>query len=325
MPMNGGIIMYERLNDEFIKIKEKLQMKDKLNKMFERVKTDIENKDKDLRLLKKMLMKEEGDLKKLEGLSVASIFYSVLGNKVEHIDKEKKEFLEAKFKYEDCDHQLLHLKQEKENIKNKLREIGMPELDYENLLKKTEEAIMHIDSEKAAKLTELSDRQAELKHSIKEVQEAVNAGCSVLDALNGMIDSLKSAEGWGTFDMLGGGTISTMVKHSKIDDAKDAASEVQSCLNDFNRELADVSKISNVNLGINISGFETFADYFFDGLISDWMVQSKIKNSLNSATETLENVENIIYKLQNELKQLKDKLEENIGTRKEMLEIFTRE
>jgi len=184
---------------------------------------------------------------------------------------------------------------------------------------------MHIDMEKAVKLTELSETQVELKHSIKEVQEAINAGNNVVKVLSDMVSSLKSAEGWGTWDMIGGGTLSTMIKHSKIDEAKETASKVQHSLNCFNRELDDVSQISNLNLGISISGFETFADYFFDGLISDWMVQSKIKNSLNNATETLKIVENIIYKLQGQLKELRFKLEDNIRTRKEVLELFSRE
>lgn len=323
--MDGGIIMYEKLNEQLIEIKENIQMKDKLSKMLECLKLEIKNKKIDLQLLEQSLMQEEGDIKKLEGLSIASIFYSVLGNKTERINKEKKEFLEAKLKYEDCKYQILHLKQEEENTKNKLKAIGMPEYDYEILLKKIEELIIHIDMEKAAKLTELSDIQAELNHNIKEVQEAINAGDDVLSALNGMISSLKSAEGWGTWDMLGGGTIATMVKHSKIDEAKDAASEVQCCLNSFNRELADVSQISSVNLDINISGFETFADYFFDGLISDWMVQSKIENSLSNTEEKQRTVENIIYKLQSELKELICKLEGNIRSRKEMIELYSRE
>jgi hypothetical protein len=320
--MNGGIGMYEKLSEQLIKIKEDLQMKDKLNNMLQCIKVEIINKKKDLQLLQQRLMQEEGDVKKLEGLSVASIFYSILGNKAEHIDKEKREFLEAKLKYEDCKYQLLHLNQEEENIKSNLKALGKPEYAYEDLLRKTEESIMHIDREKAAKLAELSNIQAELKHNIKEVEEAINAGENVLIALNGMVSSLKSAEGWGTWDMLGGGAIATMVKHSKIDEAKDAASEIQSSLSSFNRELADVSQISSVNLGINISGFETFADYFFDGLISDWMVQSKIENSLNNAMETHRTVEDIVYRLQSELKELAYKLEDNIIIRKDLIELF---
>ncbi|MCB2289336.1 hypothetical protein LGK97_06100 [Clostridium sp. CS001] len=316
--------MYEKLNDKLIRTKGDLQMKDKLSKMLECLKLEIKNKKIDLELLEQSLMREEGDIRKLEGLSIASIFYSVLGNKTEHINKEKKEFLEAKLKYEDCKHQLLHLKEEEENVKGKIKAIGMPEYDYEILLKKIEEVIINIDMEKASKLSELSDTQADLNHNIKEVKEAINSGNNVLDALNGMISSLKSAEGWGTWDMLGGGAIATMVKHSKIDEAKDAASEVQSCLNSFNRELADVSQISSVNLGIDISSFETFADYFFDGLISDWMVQSKIKNSLSNTIEKKRSVENIIYKLQSELKELICKLEDSIRIRKEIIELFSR-
>ena len=314
--------MYEELSEQLIKIKENLQMKDKLNNMSQCIEVEIKNKKVDLQLFQQRLMQEERDVKKLEGLSVASIFYSIIGNKAEHIDKEKKEFLEAKLKYEDCKYQLLHLNQEEENIKNNLKDIGMPEYDYKDILRKLEESITHIDSQKAANLSEVSDKQAELKHNINEVQEAINAGENALIALNGMLSSLKSAEGWGTWDMLGGGTIATMVKHSKIDEAKDAASGIQSSLSSFNRELADVSQISSVNLGINISGFETFADYFFDGLISDWMVQSKIENSLNNATETYRTVENIIYRLQSELKELIYKLEDNIRIRKDMIELF---
>lgn len=44
--MNGGIIMYEKLNEELIKIKENLRMKDKLNKMIECIKVEMENKKK---------------------------------------------------------------------------------------------------------------------------------------------------------------------------------------------------------------------------------------------------------------------------------------
>lgn len=321
--MNGGIVMYEKLSEQLIKVKENLQMKNKLNNMLQSIEVEIKNKKIDLQLLQQRLMREEGDVKKLEGLSVASVFYSIIGNKTEHIDKEKKEFLEVKLKYEDCKYQLLHLNQEEENIRNNLKGIGMPEYEYDDLLKKIEESIIHIDREKAAKLTELSNIQAELKHNIKEVEEAINAGENVLISLNGMLSSLKSAEGWGTWDMLGGGTIATMVKHSKIDEAKDAASGIQSSLSSFNRELADVSQISSVNLGISISGFETFADYFFDGLISDWMVQSKIENSLNNATETHRTVEDIIYRLQSELKELIYKLEDNIRIRKDMIELFS--
>ena len=42
----------------------------------------------------------------------------------------------------------------------------------------------------------------------------------MLDSLDSVLSSLESAEGWGTWDLLGGGLISDLAKHSHIDDAK---------------------------------------------------------------------------------------------------------
>ncbi len=49
----------------------------------------------------------------------------------------------------------------------------------------------------------------------------------------------------------------------------------------FKRELADVR--NQVELGINISEFESFADVFLDGFIFDWIVQTKITDALAQA------------------------------------------
>lgn len=315
----GVEVMYENLNEELIKARENIQMKNKLNNMLDKIKQDMEDKQKSLELLKKTLAKEEDDVKRLEGVSMASIFYSMLGNKSEHLDKEQKEFLEAKLKYEDCNQQLSYLKEEKLSVERKIRALGTPEDDYETLLEKKEDAIMHMDKEKADKLTELAKVQVKIHHDMKEVQEAIAAGNEALDALSQMVDSLESAENWGTWDMFGGGTLATMIKHSKIDEAKDHASEVQHCLNRFNRELSDVMQISRMDLDVNITGFETFADYFWDGLISDWMVQNKINNSLGNAQQALTAVEDMTSRLNDELTGLQYKLDDVMRARKELI------
>jgi hypothetical protein len=49
----------------------------------------------------------------------------------------------------------------------------------------------------------------------------------------------------------------------------------------FKRELADVRK--KIDLGIDIGELASFADFFFDGLIIDWLVQSKIEASLTQS------------------------------------------
>jgi|GEM_PF-3558734 len=59
-----------------------------------------------------------------------------------------------------------------------------------------------------------------------------------------------------------------------------------------------------MNIDINIGSFETFADYFFDGLISDWIVQSGINESLDSVHLVANDVDNVIGSLKEKLKSI---------------------
>ena len=126
-----------------------------------------------------------------------------------------------------------------------------------------------------------------------------------MTGLDGVVGFLKSARNWGTFDLIGGGLIATAVKHSKIDRARESVHHVQQLLRIFQRELADVD--SRTDIDIDISSFLTFADYFFDGLIIDWVVQSRIGRSLDSAVQAAERVHGIVQKLQINLKKTQTK------------------
>lgn len=65
----------------------------------------------------------------------------------------------------------------------------------------------------------------------------------------------------------------------------------------------------STDIDINISSFDTFADYFFDGLIFDWIVQSKINDSLDRVINLDRKVEKLINLLINDIYKLENKLE----------------
>lgn len=130
----------------------------------------------------------------------------------------------------------------------------------------------------------------------KEKREAVDAGNRALNSLRLAQSNLDSAKNWGFVDMLGGGLISTVVKHSKMYDSKRNMQQAKNDLRDFSRELEDVN-MSN-NLDIETGDFLTFADWFFDGLIVDWMVQDRINNASDKVDESIAKVEDILRQLQ---------------------------
>lgn len=137
----------------------------------------------------------------------------------------------------------------------------------------------------------LSEQLADAQSDLKELDEAINVGNETLDSLEKVLSSLKSASNWGTWDLLGGRMIATAIKHSRIDEARMSVHRVQQLLRRFQEELAEVER--EPDIAIEIGSFATFADYFFDGLIADWVVQSRIESSLENVVRMEDRVRKI--------------------------------
>lgn len=131
----------------------------------------------------------------------------------------------------------------------------------------------------------------------KEIQEAIAAGERALNSLYAAQDKLKSARGWGMIDLFGGGLFTDMIKHSKMDDASRCMEDAKRHLEAFQRELKDVNL--SLNLRMEVGGFLSFADFFFDGLVADYLVQSKIASAREQVEEAIIMVKNILTALRN--------------------------
>lgn len=128
--------------------------------------------------------------------------------------------------------------------------------------------------------------------NIREIREARAAGQDTLNSLYQAQELLSSAKGWGLFDMLGGGFVSSMIKHSKLNDANAKMEQAKSQIQIFQKELRDVNVPADFN--VNVSDFLVFADFFFDGIIADWMVQSKISEAKNQVDDAIARIQKIM-------------------------------
>lgn len=127
----------------------------------------------------------------------------------------------------------------------------------------------------------------------REINEAAAAADQALYYLYDAQKYLSSAGNWGILDLLGGGFISTLAKHSKLDNATKSLNNAKIAVLNLKRELSDVNMISNIN--IDVGSFLTFADYFFDGFVADWLVQSKIRDAqaqVNNAIMQITDIKN---------------------------------
>lgn len=294
--------MYNEFNEKISKLKEQLRTKEKLDSLLRMNREELDKKKLNLQKLKEILKKEEKDVTKLEGMSISSMFLDMIGKKEDKLDKEREEYLVAKIKYEECLKDIEKLEKEIIWCNNEMKDyIGVKE-EYDRLLREKENLILSGSGEEGRKLRENQDRLSELNLQQKEIKEAIDAGKRANNALLDMKDNLSSAKSWGVWDMMGGGLISNMAKHSAIDNASSSGKTAEHYLKLFKKELSDVNQFTD--LKIDITSFTKFADFFFDGFFVDWFVQSKINNSLSNVNNVYERIDIIISELNRDLNKI---------------------
>ena len=129
----------------------------------------------------------------------------------------------------------------------------------------------------------------------REMKEAMDAGERALSSLRSAQEKLNSAGNWGLFDMFGGGLFSTMIKRSKMDDAQNLMEAAKTDLKRFQKELKDVN--IPLDLRMEVGSFLSFADFFFDGFVADYLVQSKISDAKEQVSDAIIRVEQILSEL----------------------------
>ena len=134
------------------------------------------------------------------------------------------------------------------------------------------------------------------EESIKEIDEAIQAGNRALNALSDAQSNLSVARGVGVWDILGGGLISGIIKHSKMGAAQQCMERAERELAVFQRELSDVQL--NCYNRIDFDGFSKFADLLFDNFLVDLLIQSRIKEVQAGVQDTKQQVQQMIFRLQ---------------------------
>ncbi|HYF96213.1 MAG TPA: hypothetical protein VD969_28730 [Symbiobacteriaceae bacterium] len=297
-------MMWSELNDLNERLARAADHQARLGKLQNRVQA-LEKEKKELQAhaeqLRRIAHQEEADVRRLEGISLTGLFHSVLGSKDEQLYKERQEALAAELKYDEAQQRVEAIDRDLERARADLSTAAGTGDDYESLMRRKEDLVRRVPSA-APRLLAFGEQEQRLQWQIKELTEAYNAGRSADSALSQVEDCLGSAAGWGTFDMLGGGLIATAVKHSRIDDARRHVHYAQQALSAFQRELKDVAMVIQVG-EIQIGSFATFADFFFDGLIADWIVQSRINDSRESARRARDQVGELLRVVYQKIQQ----------------------
>ena len=282
--------------DEKLKaLQEKISRSRQLSSMLKELRGQRDTIAARVRELEAIKVDEQADVDRLEGRSLASFFYNVIGKMDERLNKKREEAYAARVKYDAAARELEAIDGDIQRCESELSGLRGCEREYEATLREKANAVKSAGGARAEEILKLEERHAYLESQKKELREAISAGNSARSTAESVLSSLDSAEGWGTWDLLGGGLLADMAKHSHLDEAQGAIERLQSQLRRFKTELADVT--IHADMQVNVDGFLRFADYFFDGLFADWAVMDKISQSQSQVQSTKNQIDSVLSRL----------------------------
>ena len=246
--------------------------------------------------LKEIRQAELEDVERLEGYSLSGFYYKMIGKKEEKLEKERREAYEAAIRYDAAVREMESMEHYIKECEMEIAVLTGCDEQYEASLKAKEETLKRAGGEAATKILKLEQSICYEEQQEKEIQEAIGAGKRALATVEEVLKTLDSAEGWSTWDMLGGGLLTDMAKYEDLDRVQELVERLQKQLHRLKAELADVEIQSEIQ--VKIDDFLHFADYFFDGLFTDMAVREQIQISQKQAETTKKQIIQVLARME---------------------------
>ena len=124
--------------------------------------------------LKQIMAREQADVDRLEGGSLATFFYQVVGKMDEKLTAERQEAYAARVKYDAAARELAGVDGDLQRCESELAGLQDCESRYQTVWKEKVHAVKAQGGEPAEKILQLEERIAYLGNQRKELQEAVD-------------------------------------------------------------------------------------------------------------------------------------------------------
>lgn len=245
--------------------------------------------------LESKLEKERLDVKKITEFSFKGLVYKVLRKEEQQLVKEQEEVHLVEQQYHQAKEQLQACEAKISRLTDENSILRTAKATYELLYRQKYEEIRQLNTAESNQLLALEDQIALDSKVVQELEEALSVGNRLFSCLSNVLESLDSAKGYGVWDMVGGGIIATAGKHSHLDTAQSMLEDAKELMKKFKKELSDIQV--TLDSQVNIEGFSQFADFFFDGFLVDWFVQSKINRSIERISDARQQILKVLGQL----------------------------
>ena len=192
------------MRDELSLLQAQLTYKKRLEAMLKELRAQEAPLSRKAAELETVMLRERKDVDRLEGRSLAAFVYYALGKKEEKLDEERREFYAARVKYDAAARELEAIRQDIEATEEDLQDLQDCEARYAAALEQKRLAIEAAGLPESGEILSKGRALNNLHSQEQELEEALASGNAALRAVGDVTESLRSAEDWGTLDMLGG-------------------------------------------------------------------------------------------------------------------------
>lgn len=291
------------IQDEMRTLLMQIEEKNRLKREVDALESQRSTQAEKLRQLENVLRREQRDVDQLQRTTLSSIWLKLNGTHEDVLRREQADVEAAHIKYTVAQDALKSIEKEISQRRSLLSEYSLCEHRYQELLAQKRSALLASAAGDA--IRQLEEEAARLRMQQRETKEAIDAGGSALHTTDEIIDCLKGANGLATWDLLGGGMLVDLAKHSEMNTAQVLIERLGHQLRHFKTELSDV----DMDVQLPVADFLSIADYIFDGLIADWMIKDRIKKSLQQVQTTRRQIEYTLSSLRDQEKHVRRQLE----------------
>lgn len=301
---------WEQLQANYATAQNELQSYEKYMKQRSKITDQITEVEREQQNYEAQLLKAQHMYEKLETRSILNFLRDFTGKREDLIEQKLEKIAQLELQLVEAKHMQKDLQQDLKVISEKLQRIDQANINEElqQLRVQMQVWLMANAPQISEQLTQIIDEELLSKRLIIEIDEAITAGLQAEESLRQATDKIREADGFSTWDVLGGGFIITALKHSALNESNSAIHEVQIALQRFKNELLDIQEIRREEMYVNVDGLVQFTDYVFDDFFSDWIVHSKIGKAKTHIEETLDDVIGTIQDLRLKRNVVEDKM-----------------
>lgn len=303
-------------NKKLLHLYKEVKRKEKLQIHLRHLQEDILKNHAEYDALTLQMKDEEEDVRRLEEMSLESIFRTILGNKAQQLEKERQEYLHVLMKMQHVAENLKVLEQEKAVLERSFESLFHVENEFDKLLKEKEKALEN-DPQYSEEVSHINEKIAIHEIKIEEIEEAIIFGEKALKQLHELAIELGNMQDWNTDPDL-----KFTRKISKKRKLQQDIYTVNRALQSYERELKDLADHLNLDYQAEMGVLRAFLEGFVDRLITDWVMQHRINHSKNFLSNVIDRVRLLNNMLAYEIEKTRAAIEVEEDLKAEVLMRF---